>query len=83
MRTAIVIKATGSCYTLHDLASQTTVEARLRGKLRLSGSRSTSPVVVGDIVDYEPEQPFDGQPETTATDSVVNLAAQTDRKSVV
>lgn len=41
MRTAIVIKATGSCYTLHDLASQTTVEARLRGKMRLSGSRST------------------------------------------
>ena len=53
MHTAIVIKATGSCYTLHDLASKATVEARLRGKLRLSGSRSTSPVVVGDIVDYE------------------------------
>lgn len=42
---------------LHDLASQATVEGRLRGRLRLSGSRSTSPVVVGDIVDYEPELP--------------------------
>lgn len=81
MRTAIVIKATGSCYTLHDLASQTTVEARLRGKMRLSGSRSTSPVVVGDIVDYEPEQPFDEQPATTATGSAVNPAAQAETSS--
>lgn len=57
IRTAVVVKATGSRYMLHDLASQATVEGRLRGRLRLSGSRSTSPVVVGDIVDYEPELP--------------------------
>ena len=45
IRTAVVVKATGSRYMLHDLASQATVEGRLRGRLRLSGSRSTSPVV--------------------------------------
>ncbi len=53
VRTAVVIKATGSHYILHDIASKITVDGRLRGRMRLNGSRSTSPVVVGDIVDYE------------------------------
>lgn len=72
MHTAIVIKATGSCYTLYDLASKATVEARLRGKLRLSGSRSTSPVVVGDIVDYEPEVLTGDQASTVSADDASN-----------
>ena len=61
MRTAIVIKATGSCYTLHDLASQTTVEDRRRGKMRLSGRRSTIHGGEGDIVDYHPARPLPAQ----------------------
>lgn len=44
----LVIKSTGNLYTI--LLEQGSVRARLRGALRLSGFRSTSPVVVGDYV---------------------------------
>ncbi|MFI3331103.1 MAG: ribosome small subunit-dependent GTPase A [Rikenellaceae bacterium] len=49
----IVICATGSRYDVLDSVSGEKVECRIRGKLRLKGSRSTSPVVVGDRVSYE------------------------------
>ena len=55
VRTAIVFRATGSWYTVRDEASGEQVECRLRGRIRLSGSRSTNPVVVGDMVDFEVE----------------------------
>ena len=46
--TGIVVRATGSWYDVaHDGA---TVRCRIRGRLRLRGVRSTSPVVVGDEV---------------------------------
>ncbi len=49
----IVTQATGSWYdVLHD---GVTHKCRIRGRLRLKGARSTSPVVVGDIVTCEPE----------------------------
>lgn len=54
--TAIVIKSTGSWYTLSDLATGERAEARIRGRLRLRGTRSTNPVVVGDVVDYESDE---------------------------
>lgn len=49
-----VIKSTGSWYRvqLHDGPS---VDARLRGSMRLQGSRATNPVAVGDFVELEPE----------------------------
>ena len=47
----VVIRATGSWYdVLHQGKS---IKCRIRGKLRLKGVRSTSPVVVGDIVEIE------------------------------
>jgi len=50
--TAIVLQSTGSWYRLRDDAGHL-FDARIRGRLRLSGTRSTNPVVVGDRVDYE------------------------------
>lgn len=51
--TAVVTKSTGSWYTATDEESGEAVRCRLRGSLRLAGSRSTNPVVVGDRVVVE------------------------------
>ena len=48
--TAVVMRSTGSWYEVRDADGQV-LKARLRGRLRLSGSRSTNPVVVGDRVE--------------------------------
>ncbi|MFI3292183.1 MAG: ribosome small subunit-dependent GTPase A [Rikenellaceae bacterium] len=49
----VVTQATGSWYdVLHE---GVTHRCRIRGRLRLKGARSTSPVVVGDIVQCEAE----------------------------
>ena len=47
----VVIRATGSWYEV--LSGGEKLNCRIRGKLRLKGVRSTSPVVVGDIVRCE------------------------------
>ena len=46
----LVIKSTGSWYRIR-LDEGDKVEARIRGKLRTTGIRSTNPVAVGDIVE--------------------------------
>lgn len=52
--TALVTKSTGSWYNaITDGEPRKTVKCRLRGAMRLSGSRSTNPVVVGDRVRVE------------------------------
>ncbi|PLX04429.1 MAG: ribosome small subunit-dependent GTPase A [Marinilabiliales bacterium] len=52
IETGVVIKSTGSWY--HVLNSDNTIaECRLRGKFRTKGIKTTNPVAVGDIVDYE------------------------------
>jgi ribosome biogenesis GTPase len=48
--TAIVMRSTGSWYEVRDTSNGRIFKARVRGRLRLSGSRSTNPVVVGDVV---------------------------------
>lgn len=48
MTEGVVIRATGSWYEV--LSDNQRLNCRIRGKLRLKGVRSTSPVVVGDIV---------------------------------
>ncbi len=55
LRSGIVTKATGSNYAV-DLDSGGSVSCRIRGRVRLKGARSTSPVVVGDrvVVDFTP-----------------------------
>ncbi|MFI3278191.1 MAG: ribosome small subunit-dependent GTPase A [Rikenellaceae bacterium] len=49
----VVVRATGSWYDV--LSGGVTYSCRLRGRLRLKGVRSTSPVVVGDNVCFEAE----------------------------
>ena len=52
--TGRVLKSTGSWYRI-QLEDGSLVDARLRGVMRLQGSRATNPVAVGDFVDVEPE----------------------------
>lgn len=52
-KTGVVICVTGTRFDVLDSDTNEKVECRIRGKLRLKGSRSTSPVVVGDRVNYQ------------------------------
>ncbi len=49
--TGVVVRTVGSCYDV--LCDGTTYTCRLRGRMRLKGVRSTSPIVVGDYVKLE------------------------------
>lgn len=51
---ARVIKSTGSWYTVLN-SNMELVDCRMKGNIRLKGSRSTNPIAVGDVVDYEME----------------------------
>lgn len=51
----LVIKSTGSRYWVELIDGQV-VEARIKGKFRLQGIRTTNPLAVGDRVDVEGEQ---------------------------
>ncbi len=52
--TGRVVKSTGSWYTVeNDLGKRT--ECRIKGKFRMKELRTTNPVAVGDIVDFQPE----------------------------
>ena len=55
MKNGRVIKNTGSWYQVEDLQGGETVMCKLKGAFRLKEGRTTNPVAVGDIVDYEPE----------------------------
>lgn len=49
----VVTKSTGSWYVVKT--ERNSYECRIRGKFRLSGIKSTNPVTVGDIVDFNLE----------------------------
>lgn len=52
--TGVVYKSTGSWYTVKtDLGA--TYLCRIKGKFRLKGIKSTNPIAVGDVVDFELE----------------------------
>lgn len=54
MKEGLIIKTTGSqCSVIFDDGS--IIEARVRGKIRLDGIKSTNPVAVGDRVEVEGE----------------------------
>ena len=53
--TAKVIKSTGSWYWVSNIADGKVYECRLRGKFRTKGIKTTNPVAVGDIVDFDTE----------------------------
>ena len=51
--TATVVRSTGKWYRLLSEDGRT-IDARLRGRIRLQGRQTTNPVAVGDVVDIEP-----------------------------
>jgi len=55
MKSGLVIKTTGSRYTIRD-NDATIYYCSIRGKLRLKGVKTTNPITVGDIVDFEVEE---------------------------
>ncbi|MCH8555226.1 MAG: ribosome small subunit-dependent GTPase A [Schleiferiaceae bacterium] len=54
IETGRVYKSTGSWYWVKD-AKGDFLTCRMKGKVRLSGSKSTNPVAVGDLVSFELE----------------------------
>ncbi|WP_445957550.1 ribosome small subunit-dependent GTPase A [Yeosuana sp.] len=52
--TGLVYKSTGSWYTVKTELGDT-YECRIKGKFRIKGIKSTNPISVGDIVDFELE----------------------------
>lgn len=54
LMTGIVYKSTGSWYTVKtELGS--VYDCRIKGKFRIKGIKSTNPIAVGDVVDFEVE----------------------------
>ena len=56
--TGTVYKSTGSWYTVKSDQGNF-IECRMKGKFRIKGIKSTNPIAVGDIVDYELEETSD------------------------
>ncbi|MDQ6471530.1 ribosome small subunit-dependent GTPase A [Flavobacterium sp. LHD-80] len=56
--TGTVYKSTGSWYTVKSEKGDF-IECRMKGKFRIKGIKSTNPIAVGDIVDYELEETSD------------------------
>lgn len=59
--TGIVYKSTGSHYVVKNQQGQL-VDCRIKGKFRIKGIKSTNPIAVGDVVDYDLD---------TSTDEVI------------
>ena len=51
MKKGIVIKSTGSWYTVKT-EDGNQIECKIKGNLRIKGIRSTNPIAVGDNVDF-------------------------------
>ncbi|WP_417369126.1 ribosome small subunit-dependent GTPase A [Flavobacterium beibuense] len=56
--TGLVYKSTGSWYTVKTEAGDF-YECRIKGKFRIKGIKSTNPVAVGDLVDFELDETSD------------------------
>jgi ribosome biogenesis GTPase / thiamine phosphate phosphatase len=56
--TGTVYKSTGSWYTVKSEKGDF-IECRMKGKFRMKGIKSTNPIAVGDIVDYETDNNSD------------------------
>jgi ribosome biogenesis GTPase len=72
--TGLVYKSTGSWYTVKSLEGDF-MECRIKGKFRIKGIKSTNPIAVGDIVDYELDESSD-----TTTGVINNIH---DRKNYI
>jgi ribosome biogenesis GTPase / thiamine phosphate phosphatase len=56
--TGIVYKSTGSWYTVKS-GTGGFMECRMKGKFRMKGIKSTNPIAVGDVVDFELDENSD------------------------
>ena len=56
--TGIVYKSTGSWYTVKSMQGDF-MECRIKGKFRMKGIKSTNPIAVGDVVDYDLDENSD------------------------
>jgi ribosome biogenesis GTPase len=56
--TGLVYKSTGSNYTVKTDEGQL-YDCRIKGKFRIQGIKSTNPIAVGDIVDFDLDQSTD------------------------
>nr|WP_315157388.1 ribosome small subunit-dependent GTPase A [uncultured Flavobacterium sp.] len=56
--TGTVYKSTGSWYTVKSDQGDF-IECRMKGKFRMKGIKSTNPIAVGDMVDYEQDETSD------------------------
>ena len=72
--TGLVYKSTGSWYTVKS-EEGTFVECRIKGKFRVKGIKSTNPIAVGDIVDFELDETSD-----VTTGTIYNIH---DRKNYI
>lgn len=64
--TGTVYKSTGSWYTVKSEKGDF-VECRMKGKFRIKGIKSTNPIAVGDIVDYDLDETSDAVTGTIHT----------------
>jgi ribosome biogenesis GTPase / thiamine phosphate phosphatase len=72
--TGLVYKSTGSWYTVKSEKGDFT-ECRIKGKFRIKGIKSTNPIAVGDVVDYELDETSD-----VVTGTITNIH---DRKNYI
>ena len=72
--TGLVYKSTGSWYTVKSEQGDF-MECRIKGKFRMLGIKSTNPIAVGDVVDYELDENSD-----TITGTIHNIH---DRKNYI
>ena len=56
--TGTVYKSTGSWYTVKSTTGGF-IDCRIKGKFRLKGIKSTNPISVGDVVDYDLDENSD------------------------
>ena len=57
--TGTVYRSTGSWYEVKSHENQQFYNCRIKGKFRIQGIKSTNPVAVGDIVEFDIEQKGD------------------------
>ncbi|MDP2161927.1 MAG: ribosome small subunit-dependent GTPase A [Flavobacterium sp.] len=72
--TGIVYKSTGSWYTVKT-QDNTFFDCRIKGKFRMKGIKSTNPIAVGDVVDFDIDETSDA-----ITGSIHNIH---DRKNYI
>lgn len=53
--TGVVYKSTGSWYSVKNEKEQKIYQCRIKGKFRIKDIKSTNPIAVGDVVDFEIE----------------------------